>query len=222
VPTDHTFHADIDAITDAGVTTTGCGGGNFCPDEFVTRGQMAAFLNRLGALGPGKVPVANADKLDGLDSSAFAQPGPITEAVWGPLYASHSTPPDYITATSGVALIGKDSAGDAEVYLPLSVPLQMADVEYGWDSAEVCFGEIANVTLSEWAVFENQGNGSYAPVVTDATDHSLATSGCFSLDASGYGGTFLAGHTMGIRLTFTFAAASIARLGEVTVVWSPA
>ena len=53
------------------MSPTGCGGGNFCPDAFVTRGQMAAFLNRLGALGPGKVPVANATKLDGLDSTQF-------------------------------------------------------------------------------------------------------------------------------------------------------
>jgi hypothetical protein len=35
---------------------------------------MAAFMNRLGALGPGKIPVVNADKIDGLDSSALARP----------------------------------------------------------------------------------------------------------------------------------------------------
>jgi hypothetical protein len=28
--------------------TTGCGGTNFCPHDFVTRGQMALFLKRLG------------------------------------------------------------------------------------------------------------------------------------------------------------------------------
>jgi hypothetical protein len=59
VPDSHPFHNDIDAIADAGVTG-GCGGGNYCPSSNVTRGQMAAFLNRLGALGPGKTPVANA------------------------------------------------------------------------------------------------------------------------------------------------------------------
>lgn len=64
VPTDHTFHDDIEAIAFAGVTT-GCGGGKFCPEDPVTRGQMAAFLNRLGALAPGKTPVVNARTLDG-------------------------------------------------------------------------------------------------------------------------------------------------------------
>lgn len=47
VPDSHLFHDDIAALAASGVTT-GCGGGNFCPDQFVTRGQMAAFLNRLG------------------------------------------------------------------------------------------------------------------------------------------------------------------------------
>lgn len=68
VPDSNPFHADIDAITDAGVTL-GCGGGNYCPKSNVTREQMAAFLNRLGALGVGKTPVVNADKVDGLDST---------------------------------------------------------------------------------------------------------------------------------------------------------
>jgi len=35
---------------------------------------MAAFMNRLGALASGKTPVVNADKLDGLDSTAFSRP----------------------------------------------------------------------------------------------------------------------------------------------------
>jgi hypothetical protein len=73
VPNSNPFHGDIQVIADAGVTA-GCGAGNFCPKDNVTREQMAAFMNRLGALGPGKVPVVNADKLDGLDSSAFARP----------------------------------------------------------------------------------------------------------------------------------------------------
>ncbi len=70
VPNSNPFHADIDALADSGVTS-GCGNGKYCPKDGVTREQMAAFLNRLGALGPGKTPVVNADKLDGLDSRAF-------------------------------------------------------------------------------------------------------------------------------------------------------
>ena len=70
VPDSNTFHADIDALADAGVTT-GCAAGKYCPKDFVTREQMAAFLNRLGALSPEKTPVVNATKLDGQDSTDF-------------------------------------------------------------------------------------------------------------------------------------------------------
>ena len=45
VPSDHTFHNPISRIADAAITT-GCGANTFCPDNPVTRGQMAAFLTR--------------------------------------------------------------------------------------------------------------------------------------------------------------------------------
>jgi hypothetical protein len=48
VPTTHPFHRFIEALYASGITG-GCGNGNFCPDEPVTRGQMAVFLS--GALG---------------------------------------------------------------------------------------------------------------------------------------------------------------------------
>jgi hypothetical protein len=64
VPNSNLFHADISALVDSGVTT-GCGGGRYCPKAFVTREQMAAFMNRLGALAPGKTPVVNAAELQG-------------------------------------------------------------------------------------------------------------------------------------------------------------
>ncbi len=39
------FEFDIDRLAGAGITT-GCGGTKYCPDQAVTRGQMAAFLVR--------------------------------------------------------------------------------------------------------------------------------------------------------------------------------
>lgn len=72
VPNSNPFHGDIAAITNAGVTS-GCGGNEFCPNRTLTRAEMAAFMNRLGALAPNKTPVVNADKLDGLTSSQFAR-----------------------------------------------------------------------------------------------------------------------------------------------------
>jgi hypothetical protein len=43
VPTDHPFFRFVEALSRAGITS-GCGGGNFCPDAPLTRGQMAVFL----------------------------------------------------------------------------------------------------------------------------------------------------------------------------------
>jgi plastocyanin len=45
VPTTHLFFRSIEALAAAGITT-GCGNGNYCPDDPVTRGSMARFLAR--------------------------------------------------------------------------------------------------------------------------------------------------------------------------------
>ena len=43
VPVGHPFHRFVEALVAAGITG-GCGGGNYCPTQPVTRGQMAVFL----------------------------------------------------------------------------------------------------------------------------------------------------------------------------------
>jgi len=49
VPIDHVFFQHIEALAAAGITS-GCGGGNYCPNDPITRGQMAVFLARLVGL----------------------------------------------------------------------------------------------------------------------------------------------------------------------------
>jgi S-layer family protein len=44
VPPSHDFFRFIEALARSGITA-GCGGGNFCPDAPLTRGQMAVFLS---------------------------------------------------------------------------------------------------------------------------------------------------------------------------------
>lgn len=72
VPTTHKFYNDIEALAASGITS-GCTSTRYCPDGLVTRGQMAAFLNRLGALAPGKAPKVNADRVDGRHANAFVR-----------------------------------------------------------------------------------------------------------------------------------------------------
>ena len=43
VPGSHPFFQFIEALASSGITG-GCGGGNYCPEQPLTRGQMAAFL----------------------------------------------------------------------------------------------------------------------------------------------------------------------------------
>ena len=44
VPVGHPFHRFVEALVAAGITG-GCGGGKYCPDAPITRGQMAVFLS---------------------------------------------------------------------------------------------------------------------------------------------------------------------------------
>jgi hypothetical protein len=44
VPVGHQFYRYVEALVDAGITA-GCGGGLYCPNSPLTRGQMAVFLS---------------------------------------------------------------------------------------------------------------------------------------------------------------------------------
>ena len=45
VPTGHPFFQYVEALNASGITA-GCGNNNFCPDQPLTRGQMAVFLSK--------------------------------------------------------------------------------------------------------------------------------------------------------------------------------
>jgi hypothetical protein len=45
VPTSHPFFQFVEALVASGITA-GCGGGDYCPDAPLTRGQMAVFLGK--------------------------------------------------------------------------------------------------------------------------------------------------------------------------------
>jgi hypothetical protein len=85
VPDDHIFVDDINWMKTAGVTQ-GCGDGtNYCPEADVTRGQMAAFMNRLAVN-----KVVNAGKLGGKVPGDY-----VSGTEWVSLgYAFNSVPKD--------------------------------------------------------------------------------------------------------------------------------
>lgn len=74
VPDSHTFHNAIDWMKDNNITV-GCNppaNTRYCPDDNVTRGQMAAFMKRLA-----ENQVVDAATLSGQDTSAYQSP------IWG-------------------------------------------------------------------------------------------------------------------------------------------
>jgi hypothetical protein len=78
VPPSHQFFNAIEEVAAAGVTS-GCGDGTkYCPSGLVTRGQMAAFMSRLGALGSGRPPVVNAKTSQSTDGWSFGCPANTT------------------------------------------------------------------------------------------------------------------------------------------------
>ena len=61
------FHDDIDWMAESGVTQ-GCGNGDFCPGDIVTRQQMSAFMHRFATdLLPRTAHAATNDGPDGAD-----------------------------------------------------------------------------------------------------------------------------------------------------------
>jgi poly-gamma-glutamate synthesis protein (capsule biosynthesis protein) len=110
-----TFEEDINRVATAGITR-GCDAAHprlFCPDEFVTRGQMAAFLNRGFDLPPSKV-----DRFSDDDRSTFekdidrvASAG-ITEGC-DPDYPRRFCPLELVTRGQMASFLGRALGVDA-------------------------------------------------------------------------------------------------------------
>jgi hypothetical protein len=87
VPDSNTFHGDISALALAGITV-GCGGGNFCPDGTLTRGQESAFVHRAA----GRV---------GADDSFGMSVPPLTDVPVAALTIKTGLPPSTVAGANG-------------------------------------------------------------------------------------------------------------------------
>jgi len=118
VPNTNTFHDDITWLKDAAVTL-GCNppdNDEFCPDDNVTRAQMAAFMKRLA-----ENQVVDADKVDGKEALVLADVTAAQGYDWNgvgniSLSASGTTIAETeidVPADGHIVLIGNASVGNS-------------------------------------------------------------------------------------------------------------
>src|SRR3546814_19645493 len=74
VPDGHSHAAGIGWVADNDITS-GCTATTYCPSDFVTRAQMATFMQRLAGHAAGVAPSVDADTLNGLDSTELTALG---------------------------------------------------------------------------------------------------------------------------------------------------
>lgn len=130
VATNHPFFGDIEFLAQAGITN-GCSVAEFCPDSVVTRGQMAAFLERAMRAANWAPPPPSGGFNDVLPGAPFA--GYIEQLyVDGITNGCSSTPLQYcpdnpVTRGQMAVLLLNASCGPA--YTPSAPPSQtFADV----------------------------------------------------------------------------------------------
>jgi hypothetical protein len=210
-------HDDITAIAAAGITQ-GCNpptNNQYCPDQFVRRDQMGSFLARAAGLGANP-PVANADKLDGIDASGFLPADDYVVMQVGPWHPSSSTGAMTITYAPAVTTLQSAAAGQRLVQLALDGPASVGAIGYGFKSARICFND-SPVTIDSTEVWQATDFGQLQPAV-DNTDRSMASGGCYTI--SDTTPTIATGGTT-LLLDLQYAAASIALLKSVTTTWTP-
>ncbi len=176
VPTSSTFHADIDAIRDAGVTT-GCAVGKYCPKDFVTREQMAAFLNRLGALQAGKPPVVNAKLLNGNPATSFLPSGGLTTVSQIGPWTTIGQPSVIVDNTWDTRVWAPEDAG---LWLNLRPPAGFSGFTWWLSRIEVCFGSGSTdpVTVNELTVGQTIDGDPTVALSTRTTPVTIGAGEC--------------------------------------------
>jgi hypothetical protein len=160
VPTAASYHDDVEALVNAGVTS-GCDDSPplYCPTATVTRAQMAQFLNRLGSLDGESDPSVNAATAESTDGFSIGCP---SGTVWTQGICLETTPRSsatYFTANDTCAGLQGLFGTGWRYRLPLVGELRGARGLSG----------IALDASGEWAdAIHNEGDTYYSITVTDA------------------------------------------------------
>jgi hypothetical protein len=223
VPTGASYHDDVEALVAAGVTS-GCGGGEYCPADPVTRGQMAQFLNRIGSLDGSTPPSVDADLVDGFhaDELNVAAQGDVGGDL--PLTGDYQTVGTVTIATPGPGFVlvhGSTTVYSFDGDCPCEITAGLSDDGVGitspvWNNARVGIeaGSTDVATIAVSYVFEVASAGTHTFYLT-AVNHQAGA----GVQASATFGSMVAQYSpFGVTATLGAPAAGSAgtnsRLGD--------
>lgn len=159
----NTHEAAIGALAAAGITR-GCDADSFCPDQVVTRQQMASFLARaLDLPAPSELPEIPEEVSDALDELSWPT-GPGAEG-WRGLVEEHFAAEDVDRA---LRIMACESKGDPHANNPYSgasglfqhMPNYWSERSTGAGyGGESIFDPVANVAVAAWLVYDYPGGG---------------------------------------------------------------
>lgn len=148
VPENHLFYKDVEQMVDKGITK-GCSGDEYCPDEHVTRAQMASFLVR-----------------------ALELPGEVSDYFGDDAKSVHEADINTLAAsgiTSGCTQEGDDfcprdkvTRGQMAAFLVRAIGLKSADVDYFWDDEDSPFQANIN-SLAHYGLTTGSAPGFFSP-----------------------------------------------------------
>jgi hypothetical protein len=143
-------NGNINAITDAGITRGCTDAQHYCPDEYVTREQLASFLARTAGLG-GNPPVADAKTVGGYAPNGLVRAAAGTGTIGNGavvLEVAHNIPmagvtitvpgPGFVLVTGAVNIFGSSSP------TPVDTMTRLRDTGPGGATSPVLWSSIGN------------------------------------------------------------------------------
>jgi hypothetical protein len=174
----------------------GIGGGNYGPEQNVTRAQMAVFLQALRTKG---------------DTHINAGP-----SAWVPNGSSGS---NYVVHYSNTTQLRTTTAGSYYFQVMPSLPSSMLNAMMYFKGAKVCYDATHGASITEVIVYHNYSDGTVYHTVNDTTARTDAS--CVTLNFT-TAGSFWGGEVGEVILQVNFpTTADYVRVLGTTFVLSP-
>ncbi len=173
----------------------GIGGGNYGPENYVTRGQMAVFMQALRTTG-----------------DTYINAGPSN---WVP----NGTGGHYTVYYTNTAHLRSPGAGSYYFNMMPSIPSSMLNAKMYLEGAKVCYDATSGATINYIALSHFSALGTEYQVVTNTDPHTneACTALTFANPMSIWGGEYAA---VAVNVTFP-SAAEYVRMYGVTLIVSP-